>query len=125
MRLYEVIYQVLEDVQHALVGMLKPEFEEVVTGDAEVREVFSVPAGRQGRRLLRAQRHDHPWLEGPVPARGRRHLERHDRFAQAVQGRRPRGRSRASSAASASSDFQDLKPGDVIETYELREIART
>ena len=33
----------LEDVQQALVGMLKPEFEEVVTGDAEVREVFSIP----------------------------------------------------------------------------------
>ena len=43
MRLYEVIYQVIEDVQPALLGMLKPEFEEVVTGDAEVREVFSVP----------------------------------------------------------------------------------
>ena len=44
---YEVIYEVLEDVQSALIGMLEPEFEEVVTGDAEVREVFSVP--RVGR----------------------------------------------------------------------------
>ena len=43
LRLYEVIYQVLEDVSNALVGMLQPEFQEVVTGDAEVREVFSVP----------------------------------------------------------------------------------
>ena len=43
LRLYEVIYQALEDVTAALVGMLKPEFEEVVTGEAEVREVFSVP----------------------------------------------------------------------------------
>ena len=43
MRLYEVIYEVLEDVQSALIGMLKPEFEEVVTGDAEVREIFTVP----------------------------------------------------------------------------------
>ena len=33
----------LSDVSNALVGMLKPEYEEVVTGDAEVREVFSVP----------------------------------------------------------------------------------
>ena len=33
----------LEDVSNALVGMLKPEFEEVVTGEAEVREVFCVP----------------------------------------------------------------------------------
>ena len=43
MRLYEVIYQVLDDVNNALLGMLKPEFEEVVTGDAEVREIFGVP----------------------------------------------------------------------------------
>ena len=42
-RLYEVIYGVLEDVNNALVGMLKPEYEEVVTGDAEVREVFRIP----------------------------------------------------------------------------------
>src|SRR4029077_18351245 len=43
LRLYEVIYKVLEDVNAALVGMLQPEFQEVVTGDAEVREIFSVP----------------------------------------------------------------------------------
>ena len=43
MRLYEVIYEVLDDVNKALLGMLKPEFEEVVTGDAEVREIFGVP----------------------------------------------------------------------------------
>src|SRR4029079_11891583 len=43
MRLYEVIYGVLADVNNALVGLLKPEFEEVVTGEAEVRETFSVP----------------------------------------------------------------------------------
>ena len=43
MRLYEVIYEVLDDVNKALLGMLKPEYEEVVTGDAEVREVFGVP----------------------------------------------------------------------------------
>ena len=39
LRLYEVIYQVLEDIAAAMVGMLKPEFEEVVTGEAEVREI--------------------------------------------------------------------------------------
>ena len=43
LRLYEVIYQVLDDVNAALIGMLQPEFEEVVTGEAEVREVFGVP----------------------------------------------------------------------------------
>ena len=91
MRLYEVIYNVLEDVNNALVGMLKPEFEEVVTGEAEVREVFGVPACRQGRRLLRHERRHHPWLEGAVPARRHGHLEGRDRVAAALQGRRARG----------------------------------
>src|SRR3546814_15304732 len=42
-RTYEIIYQILEDIESALVGMLAPEYEEVVTGEAEVREIFSVP----------------------------------------------------------------------------------
>ncbi|EQD65087.1 translation initiation factor IF-2, partial [mine drainage metagenome] len=42
-RNYEIIYKVIEDIESAMVGMLAPEYEEVVTGDAEVREVFRVP----------------------------------------------------------------------------------
>src|SRR5690606_19160212 len=33
-RLYEIIYQVIEDIENAMVGLLAPEFEEVVTGEA-------------------------------------------------------------------------------------------
>ena len=40
MRFYSVIYQAIEDVENALKGMLKPVFEEVQLGTAEVREVF-------------------------------------------------------------------------------------
>ena len=42
-RTYEIIYQVLEDIENAMLGLLAPEFEEVVTGEAEVREIFRVP----------------------------------------------------------------------------------
>ncbi|GAA4564745.1 translation initiation factor IF-2 [Planotetraspora kaengkrachanensis] len=42
-RYYSVIYQAIEEIEAALKGMLKPEFEEVQTGTAEVREVFKVP----------------------------------------------------------------------------------
>jgi len=42
-RTYEIIYKLLEDIESAMVGMLEPEFEEVVTGEAEVREIFRVP----------------------------------------------------------------------------------
>lgn len=39
-RFYSVIYSALEDVENALKGMLKPEFEEIQSGLAEIREVF-------------------------------------------------------------------------------------
>ena len=39
-RFYTVIYQAIEDIEKSLKGMLKPEFEEVVLGNAEVREIF-------------------------------------------------------------------------------------
>ena len=124
MRLYEVIYQVLEDVQSALLGMLKPEFEEVVTGEAEVREVFSVP--RVGRvagcyvrngtitrgskvRFLR---------EGVVIWNGAiSSLKRFKEDVREVQS--------GFECGIGLENYQDLKQGDVIETYEEREIART
>jgi len=123
LRLYEVIYQVLEDVQNALVGMLQPEFEEAVTGEAEVREVFSVP--RVGRiagcyvrsgtitrgsrvRFLR---------EGVVIWNGTiSSLKRFKDDVREVQS--------GFECGIGLSDFQDLKPGDLIETYELKEIPR-
>jgi len=42
-RTYRVIYDLINDVEAALEGMLEPEFEEVILGNAEVRQVFSVP----------------------------------------------------------------------------------
>ena len=42
-RYYTVIYQAIDEIEAALKGMLKPEFEEAQLGTAEVREVFRVP----------------------------------------------------------------------------------
>ena len=42
-RYYSIIYQAIEEVEAALKGMLKPEFEEAQLGTAEIREVFRVP----------------------------------------------------------------------------------
>lgn len=41
-RLYNIIYKALEEIEAALTGMLDPEFEEVVTGQAVVRETFKI-----------------------------------------------------------------------------------
>jgi translation initiation factor IF-2 len=124
LRLYEVIYQVLDDVKNALLGLLKPEFEEIVTGDAEVREIFSIP--RVGRvagcyvlngtitrgskvRFLR---------EGTIIWKGA--IASLRRFKDDV-----REVNSGFECGIGLENFQDLKPGDVIETYDLREIART
>jgi translation initiation factor IF-2 len=122
-RTYEVIYQILEDVNNALLGLLAPEFEEVVTGEAEVREVFSVP--RVGRvagcyvqhgvitrgskvRFLR---------DGTVIWKGEiSSLKRFKDDVREVQS--------GYECGIGLENFQDLKSGDVIETYEEREIAR-
>ncbi len=122
-RTYEIIYQVLEDIEAAIVGMLKPEFEEVVVGEAEVREVFRIPrvgavAGcyvrsgtltRGGRvRFLR---------DGVVLWKGSiSSLRRFKDDVREVQA--------GYECGVGLSDFQDLHAGDVIEAYELREIPR-
>jgi translation initiation factor IF-2 len=123
-RTYEIIYKLLEDIEAAMLGMLSPVFEEIVTGEAEVREVFRVPrigavAGcyvRDGRitrgskvRFLR---------EGTVIWKGAINSLR--RFKDDV-----REVAAGFECGIGLSDFQDLKEGDVIETYEEREIARS
>jgi len=123
-RTYEIIYKLLEDLEAAMLGLLSPVYEEVVTGEAEVREVFRVPrigavAGcyvRDGKitrgskvRFLR---------EGTVIWKGSINSLR--RFKDDV-----REVAAGFECGIGLSDFQDLKEGDVIETYEEREIARS
>ena len=123
-RSYEIIYKLIEDIEAAMLGMLAPEFEEVVTGDAEVREIFSVP--RIGKiagcyvtngtvtrgskvRFLR---------EGAIIWKGEvRSLRRFKEDVREVQS--------GFECGIGLSDYQDLKEGDVIETFEEREIPRT
>ena len=106
----------LEDVNNALVGMLKPEFEEVVTGDAEVREVFSVPR-RSRRRLLRHERCHHPrskvrfLRDGAIIWKGA--IASLRRFKDDVREVRE-----GFECGIGLENYQDLKPGDVIETYD-------
>jgi translation initiation factor IF-2 len=123
-RTYEIIYKLLEDIEAAMLGLLSPVYEEVVTGEAEVREVFRVPrvgaiAGcyvREGKitrgskvRFLR---------DGTVIWKGAiTSLRRFKDDAREVAA--------GFECGIGLSDFQDLHGGDIIETFEEREIART
>lgn len=124
MRLYEVIYQILDDVNKALLGLLKPEFEEIVTGDAEVREIFSVPrigkiAGCFVRNGVITRGSQVRFLrEGTIIWKGSiASLRRFKEDAREVRD--------GFECGIGLENFQDLKPGDIIETFELKEIART
>ena len=124
MRLYEVIYQILDDVNNALLGLLKPEFEEVVTGEAEVREIFSVPrvgkiAGCYVRSGVITRGSQVRFLrEGTIIWKGAiASLRRFKEDARDVR--------EGFECGIGLENFQDLKPGDLIETFELKEIART
>jgi len=123
-RSYEIIYKLIEELEAAMLGLLAPDFEEAVTGDAEVREIFSVP--RIGKiagcyvtngtitrgskvRFLR---------EGTIIWKGEiSSLRRFKEDVREVQA--------GYECGIGLSDYQDLKNGDVIETFEEREIART
>ncbi len=123
MRLYEVIYQVLDDVNAALIGMLKPEFEEVVTGEAEIREVFGVPkigkiAGCYVRSGVITRGSKVRFLrEGTIIWKGS--IASLRRFKDDVREVRD-----GFECGIGLENFQDVKSGDIIETYEDREIAR-
>jgi translation initiation factor IF-2 len=123
-RTYEIIYQVLEDIEKAMVGMLAPEYEEVVTGEAEVREVFRVPragsiAGCYVQHGVITRGSKVRFLrDGTIIWKGTiSSLRRFKDDAREVR--------EGFECGIGLSDFQDLKPGDVIETFEDREIPRT
>ena len=123
-RSYEIIYQVIDDVQNAMLGLLAPEYEEIVTGDAQVREIFSVPrVGRIAGCMV---------LSGTISRGSKVRFLRDGAIiwkGEVASLRRVKDDVREVHAGFECgiglSDLQDLKPGDVIETFDLREIPRT
>jgi translation initiation factor IF-2 len=103
--------------------MLAPEFEEVVTGEAEVREVFKSPkvgaiAGCVVRTGVITRGSKVRFLrDGTIIWKGA--IQSLRRFKDDVREVRE-----GFECGLSLTDFQDLKQGDLIETFELRELAR-
>jgi translation initiation factor IF-2 len=123
-RTYRVIYDAIDDIKAAVSGLLKPEERERILGEAEVRELFRVPrlgviAGcymRQGtiRRnsLARLVRDGVVVYDGKIGS-----LRRFkDDVADVREGYE---------CGIGLENFQDIHQGDVIEAYEVEEIARS
>ena len=124
-RFYSVIYQAIEEVEAALRGMLKPEFEEVQLGTAEVREVFkSSKFGTIAGCLVRSgeiRRNTKARLvrDGTVVANDLS-IATLRRFKDDVTEVRE-----GFECGINLGSYQDVKVDDVIETYEMREKARS
>ena len=122
-RLYRIIYALVEDMEKAMRGMLKPEFKEVVTGQCEVRQLFKVSkvgtiAGAYvtsgsikadcGIRLIR---------EGIVVYEGKlASLKRYQSDVKEVTN--------GYECGLMIDGYNDLKEQDIIEGYVMEEIKR-
>ncbi|MDQ3990934.1 MAG: translation initiation factor IF-2, partial [Actinomycetota bacterium] len=124
LRLHRVIYQAVDEVRLALSGLLAPGEEEAQLGEAEVRATFRVPrlgvvAGCYVRRgqVVRGSR-ARLVRDGAVVYDGRIATLR--RFKDDV-----REVAEGYECGVGLENFQDVKEGDVIEAYEVREVARS
>jgi translation initiation factor IF-2 len=122
-RYYSVIYQAIEEVEAALKGMLKPEFEEVQLGTAEVREIFRVPrVGNISGSMV---------LSGTVSRNSKARLVRDgvvvaDNLTVSSLRRFKEDATevREGFECGIGVGYNDIKIGDVIETFEMREKPR-
>ncbi|HEY9475220.1 MAG TPA: translation initiation factor IF-2, partial [Mycobacteriales bacterium] len=123
-RYYSVIYQAIDEIEAALKGMLKPEYEEAQIGTAEVREVFRVPRiGNVAGCIVRSgtvNRNSKARLirDGVVVANNLTvdSLKRFKEDATEVR--------EGFECGVGLGSFNDIKVGDTIETYEMREKPR-
>jgi translation initiation factor IF-2 len=123
-RTYRVIYDAIDDIKSALSGLLKPEERERVLGEAEVRQTFRVPrlgliAGSYMRSgTIRRNARARLVRDGVVVYDGRVASLR--RFKDDVSEVRE-----GFECGIGLENFQDIKDGDIIEAYEVEEVARS
>jgi translation initiation factor IF-2 len=123
-RYYSVIYQAIEEVEAALKGMLKPIYEEAQLGTAEIREVFRVPkignvAGSIVRSGTITRNSKARLVRDGVVVSDNLTVESLRRFKDDAT------EVREGFECGIGLSYNDVKVGDVIETFEMREKPRT
>jgi len=121
-KLFSIIYELIDQVKEAMVGMLDPELRESVLGHAEVRQVFQLSKGTvagcfvtDGRisRTARARilRKRQPIYDGGI-ATLRRYQDDVKEVRTGVE------------CGIKLGDFSEYEPGDIIECYSLEKVAQ-
>ena len=124
MRFYSVIYAAIDDIELALKGMLKPEYEEAQLGTAEVREVFrSSKFGNIAGSIVRS---------GTIRRNSKARVTRDGKVIgdKLTVDSLKRFKDDATEVRTdfecgiGLGSFNDVKEGDIIETFEMREKPR-
>ena len=117
-REYQIIYRLLEDVESALHGLLEPEYEEVVVGRAEIREIFP---GRRGVRIAGCR-----VLDGRIVRQGNIRVMRDDEVVTETQiGSLRHFRDEVNQATAGTEcgivldGYNDFEEGDLIVAYRM------
>jgi len=122
-RTYRIIYEIIDDIEAAMKGMLNPEFKEVILGKCEVRNTFKVPnvgiiAGAyvtegsvKRNAQIRLVRDGVVIHEGTISS-----LKRFKDDAREVN--------QGYECGIGIERYNDIKEGDLIECFEMQEIAR-
>ena len=124
-RYYSVIYRAIEDIEQALKGMLKPEYEEVDLGRAEVREVYKSSkvgtiAGCMVTEGIMRRNAKARLLRDSVVVANNLSVNSLKRFKDDSTEVRD-----GFECGLTLGSFSDIREGDFVETYEMREKPRT
>ncbi|WP_028655175.1 translation initiation factor IF-2 [Nocardioides sp. J54] len=123
-RYYSVIYQAIEEIEAALKGMLKPEYEENTLGQAEIRAIFrsskigNIAGCMVTGGVIRRNAKVRLLRDGAVVADNLdlASLKREKDDASEVR--------EGFECGLVLKNFQDIKEGDIVEAFEMREIPR-
>ena len=122
-RLHNVIYKIIEELEEAILGMLDPEYEEKVLGSAEVRQLFKFSkVGTIAGSFV---------LDGVIKNGDKARIVRdgiviYDGNIGSIQ----RGKDKATEVKKGIEcgitieNFDDIKEGDIIECYTMEEVKR-
>ena len=124
-RYYSVIYQAIEEIEAALKGMLKPEYEESTLGQAEIRAIFrssklgNIAGCMVTSGVIRRNAKVRVLRDSAVVADNLdlASLKREKDDASEVR--------EGFECGLVLRNFQDIKEGDIIEAFEMREIPRS
>lgn len=122
-KLYSIIYELLDQVKEAMLGLLDPLTREKVIGHAQVKQVFKIQRGRVGGcvvidgRIERKARARVIRGKQPVYDGGFQTLRRFQDDVNEVRN--------GLECGIRLGDFNDYEPNDIIECYELEKIAQT